>query len=605
MPSQPSDGAGVVRGLLLGLQRPEFLTMSQWAEKEFVLSAEGSAEPGRYYVSRAEYQRGMLDAVSDPGVKEVVFKTSAQVGKTTVLLIAIGYTAHHAPAPMLLIEPTLEMTEAFSKERLEPAIRDVPAMARVFPPEKSRSSGNTLRHKKFPGGFIALAGANSPTSLRMRAIKIVLADEVDAYPVSAGTEGDPVELARQRTQTFYDAKLVAASTPTHKGASKIDRMFEESDQRYFLVPCPECSTFQRLVWEQVRWTKGKPETAYYECPHCGCPMEDHEIKRAVRYGHWKAHAPFNGRAGFHISALYSPWRQLPELVAMYERAVGFTDRMQAFVNNVLGEVWEGEVSGTVEAKVLYERREPMPPGIVPERAGLLTAGVDVQIDRIEAQVSAWGMENERWLLEHVQLYGDPNGEPVWRQLEEYLRQTWKHAGAGGHELPIEVVAIDTGGYHTQKVYDFCARHILAGRLWWPIKGISGWGKPIWKRSNVVLRGGVRLFLVGVDDAKSSVYASLAVQTPGPGYVHIPDTWDIERLERLTVEKVRTTTDKRGFIKREWYKPEGARNEEFDCAVYALAARMSVQVDMGARLEYLNKPKAPVIDGAAIARMFAR
>lgn len=610
--SSPALAEPLIEGLLLGLDVPPALTVSKWAERHFVFPSE-SAEAGRWSPRRAAYQVGMLDAYNEADVREIVFKTSAQVGKTTIFLIIVGYIAHRYPAPMLFIEPTIDMVEAFSREKLEPAIRDCPTLNEVFPPAKSRSGENKVRHKRFSGGFIALVGANSPTGLRMRSIKYVIADEVDAYETSAGKEGDPLELARKRTQTFWDSKFLQSSTPANKATSKISRAFSESDQRYFMVPCPECGQHQRLQWKTDRnggaptniiWDKGRPETARYVCEHNGCILEDADLKAAVRDGHWKAHAPHNGIAGFHISELYSPFSSLSEIVAAFEKALGFTDRMQVFWNTVLGEEWEGEIEGTVTAKELFVRREKFDRLIVPARAGLLTAGVDTQHDRLELMIMAWGMDNERWMLDHVRLMGDPNGPAVWASLTENLLRVYPHE-LGHRSLMIEVAAIDSGGWHTQKVYDFCTANILAGRLWWPIKGVSGSGKPIWKRSGIALKTGVSLYLVGVDDAKSSCSGALRIVEPGPNCVHIPTHIDMEALERLTVEKVKLDIDDQGFPTREWIKPEGARNEEWDCFVYNYAARMSVTVDMAGRLVALSNPPEQAIDAAEIARRLKR
>ena len=196
--------------------------MSQWADQNRRLSPEASSEPGTWVTDRAPYQRGMMDAVNEPGVSEVVYMTSSQIGKTEILNNIIGYFAHQDPSPMLLIQPTLDMAETWSKDRLAPMIRDTDALTDLFGDPRSRDSNNTLLHKKFPGGHITMAGANSPSSLASRPIRIVLLDEEDRYPHSAGTEGDPGSLAQKRTTTFWNRLLVTASTPTIEDESKIE-----------------------------------------------------------------------------------------------------------------------------------------------------------------------------------------------------------------------------------------------------------------------------------------------------------------------------------------------------------------------------------------------
>jgi len=637
-PDDFGPDTGVIKGALLGLEVPPAMTPTQWAAAHWVFSGDVSAEPGSYNPRRAPYQPGMLDSVIEPGVNMVTMKTSAQVGKTTTLNIVIGYCADRLAGPMMLVQPTKDVAEGFSKETLAAAIRDVPIMARIFPDPKSRDGDNTIFHKKFPGGFLALAGANSPIQLRRRAIRFGFADELDAWDGNATSEGDPLNLMRKRLTTFWDARLLVASTPLKKHSSRISRLYEESDQRKFMVPCPECGHAQVLEWktkkgkgteegwkpENILWTPGQPHTAHYACEQCGSLWNDGELKRAVRDGFWKAHAPFTGHAGFWLWELYSPWSSLEKVVTLYEEAKRFPDRLEVFVNTTLGLEWEGEAVGAVEVSTLLARREDVdfkrarelkiePYLLVPEQAGFLTAAVDCQHNRLELQVMAWGLYDERWLLSHEPILGDPNGAQVWANLEELLCRTYKHATLG-HDLWIESVALDSGGWHTQKVYDFCARNLLMGRRWYPIKGISGFGKPIWKRSEYTVRKGVSLIMVGVDAAKVQVYKSINVDRPGPNYLHLPMEWseaggrkhgiDQAGLERLTAETLVRTSTKQGFDKQEWHKPSGARNEELDCAVYNAAARTAINIDMSARLDVLQKPLVPQIDGAAIARMFA-
>jgi len=315
---------------------PPDYTISQWADAHVMLSSEMAAEPGRWRTDRAPYQREMMDCITDPAVKQVVLHTSAQVGKTSVLLNGIGYHIHHRPSPMLAIQPTLEMAEAFSKDKLDPMLRDTPELAERVGDRKSRNASNTIRHKQFPGGQLSIAGANSPTSLRMRSVKIVWADEVDAYPAVVGEEGDPLQLAYKRTQTFWDSKLVVSSTPTVQGISRIQAMFEEGDQRFFYIPCPDCGGFIVLEWENITWEHGKPETACHMCPECGALAEDHDIKRSLKDGEWRAHGEFNGIASFHIWQAYSPWSSLSEIVAEYERTEGIQSQRQVWWNTSLG-----------------------------------------------------------------------------------------------------------------------------------------------------------------------------------------------------------------------------------------------------------------------------
>ena len=251
------------------LKPPPKLTVSQWADSYRQLSSESSAEAGRWSTSRAEYQRGMRDAVSDISVETVVLMTGAQIGKTELINNVVGFHIHQDPAPMLVVQPTLEMAQTWSKDRLSPAIRDTPVLTEKIKDPRSRDSGNTTLHKVFSGGHVTACGANSPSSLASRPCRIILCDEVDRYPLSAGSEGDPVGLAKRRSATFWNKKLILVSTPTEKGASRIEQAYEESDKRKYHVACPDCDHRQVLSWANVKWEEGKPSSAEYVCEDCG------------------------------------------------------------------------------------------------------------------------------------------------------------------------------------------------------------------------------------------------------------------------------------------------------------------------------------------------
>ncbi len=249
--------------------------------------------------------------MGDATIETVVVMSSAQIGKTEIINNVVGYHIHLDPSPILLLQPTLEMAEAWSKDRFAPMLRDTEALRGLVKDPRARDSGNTLLHKRFPGGHITMAGANSPSSLASRPIRLVLCDEVDRYPASAGTEGDPVSLAKKRSTTFWNRKLLLTSTPTIKGASRIEAAFEQSDQRRFHVPCLHCGEYQALTWHQVKWEsdseRHRVETAHYECGQCGAALYDSDKPEMLSAGIWIATAPFTGTAGFHISELYSPW----------------------------------------------------------------------------------------------------------------------------------------------------------------------------------------------------------------------------------------------------------------------------------------------------------
>lgn len=531
--------------------------------------------------SRAPYQREIMDALCDPRIEMVVIMSSAQIGKTEIINNTVGYHIHLDPAPILLLQPTLEMAEAWSKDRFAPMLRDTHALRGLVRDPRARDSGNTLLHKRFPGGHITMAGANSPASLASRPIRLVLCDEVDRYPVSAGTEGDPVSLARKRTTTFWNRKLLLTSTPTIKGASRIDAAFEQSDKRRFHVSCPHCGEYQTLKWQQVKWEsdpkaaeeedRHRPETAHYVCEHNGCIIEDAERPDMLKAGKWIAEAPFDGIAGFHINELYSPWVTLPQMVAEFLKAKKLPETLKTWINTSLGETWE-EAGETIEADVLMRRKENWG-GEAPEEVAVVTAGVDVQGDRLEIEVKGWGVGEESWSLDYRIFLGDPTQPKVWQDLDEYLQRPVK--SKTGLFLNIACTCIDSGGHHTQAVYEFCRTRAVRGVF--AIKGLNQPAKPLVGRPSRNNRHKLRFYPIGVDTAKEVIFGRLRITEPGPGYYHFPAERDREYFLQLTGEK-QVTRFHKGASRREWVKIR-SRNEALDCNVYALAALKLLSPDL--------------------------
>jgi len=498
--------------------------------------------------------------------------SSAQVGKTEIINNIIGYNVHLDPSPMLLLQPTLEMAEAWSKDRFAPMLRDTKVLRGLVKDPRTRDSGNTLLHKRFPGGHITMAGANSPASLASRPIRLVLCDEVDRYPVSAGTEGDPVSLAKKRTTTFWNRKILLTSTPTIKGASRIESAFEQSDQRRYYVPCPHCEEKQTLKWQQVQWQQDENKegdakhlsaTAVYICEHNGCIITDADKAQMLVRGEWIAEAEFNGIAGFHINELYSPWVTFAQMVAEFLRAKKLPETLKTWVNTSLGETWE-EAGEAVDADILLQRKENWGAD-APEAVVLVTAGVDVQGDRLEIEVKGWGVGEECWSLDYRIFYGDPAQSVVWQELDAYLLQPI--CSKLGVHLNIACVCIDSGGHHTQAVYEFCSSRAIRGVF--AIKGVSQTAKPLLGRPSRNNRYKLRLYPIGTDTAKEVIYSRLRLTEIGAGYFHFPIERDREYFLQLTGEK-QVTRFAKGVAKREWIKTR-ARNEVLDCTVYALAA----------------------------------
>lgn len=551
---------------------PPRLTVSQWADTKRQLSREASAEPGQWRTGRAEYQRGIMDAISDPAVHTVVVMSSSQVGKSEMLLNAIGFHMEQDPAPMLFLQPTIEMAETFAKDRVATMLRDTPCLRGLVGEARAKDSVNTILHKVFPGGHVTLAGANSPASLASRPVRLVFADEVDRYPPSAGAEGDPVTLAKARTKTFWNRKIVMTSTPTVTGASRIEQAYAESDRRVFMVPCPHCQVEQRLMWAQVKWPEGRPAEAALHCVECGAAWSDAQRWSAIRRGTWQETALFRGVAGFHLSELYSPWAHIADVATAFLEAKHSRsqERIRAWINTSLGECYEQDGEKVDDASIAGRAEEwtGEPEGVL-----LRTVGVDVQDDRLECELVGWGVDEESWSLDYHVIFGDPSGVTLWEDLDRYLLD--KRPAA---------VCVDSGGHHTQAVYKFC-RSKLRRRVY-AIKGMAGPGRPVWpKRSSKGMAGKAVLFMVGVDAAKDQVFGHFKLTTPGPGYCHFPKDRDERYFAGLASETV-VTKRSRGFPIREYRKRAGVRNEPLDCRVYAYAALCALNVNW----KRMKKPK---------------
>lgn len=558
----------LLRQTLAVWKSPPLLTVSQWADANRRLSSESSAEPGQWTTDRAPYQRGLMDAINDPTIREIWFMKSAQVGWTEILNNVIGYFVDQDAAPMLLVQPTLEMAEAWSKDRLAPMIRDTPCLRDKIADPKARDTGNTLLHKKFTGGHLTVAGANSPAGLASRPIRIVLFDEVDRFPNSAGAEGDPISLGKKRSTTFWNRKMLAGSTPTIKGASRIESGFDSSDQRYYFVPCPYCDEFQRLVWAQVRWPEGHPEQAAYMCQHCGVGLTEQDKPAMLAAGEWRATRPTTDIAGFHLSELYSPWSTWAEMAVSLVKAKKLPDTLRTWVNTSLGETFE-EVGSTIEPGSLLERREQYGPENIPGGVVLLTVGGDVQDDRVELQLIGWGADEESWPIEQHVVRGDPGESALWRDVDAYLLK--RYVTEDGRQLMVEAAAIDSGGHHTQSVYDFVTSR--KRRRVWAVKGMSGAGRLAWpKKASRGAKSRAKVFIVGVDTIKAVLYGRLAkVEESGAGYIHLPASADDEFCKQLTSEKS-TTKFAHGRPTLVW-KPrsQGIAQEAQDCWIYGYAA----------------------------------
>ena len=412
-----------------------------------------------------------------------------------------------------------------------------------------------------------MTGANSPTGLASRPIRVVCCDEVSRYPQSAGAEGDPVNLIRKRTTTFHNRKIVLTSTPTLKGACRIEQEFGISDRRYYEVPCPHCEHEQRLKWANVQWPEGKPSEAVMVCTECGGVIENKHKPKMIKNGKWVAELPGGKIAGFHLNELYSPWRTFADVAEDFAEAKKNPETLKTWVNTSLGETWE-EAGESLSEHLLSERKENYAIDAIPPEVLLLTAGADIQKDRIEVSIVGWGLDQECWILDHVVIYGDPTQQKVWHELEEVLTKTYD-----GHR--IAGAAIDSG-YLTEYVYQFTKPR--SSRRVFAIKGQAGMGKPLTTKPKPVGRTRTPMYTVGVDTAKRSIYARLRLTT-GQGLIHFPVDFDDEYFQQLTAEKM-VTKYRRGFPVMEFIKTRD-RNEALDCLAYAYAALDNLNVKLAA------------------------
>lgn len=562
---------------------PPEISVADWADRERRLSQESSVEPGRWVTDRAPYQRGIMDAISDPRQQDVVIMSAAQVGKSEILNNALGMHIDIDPCPMMMVQPTIDDAEDYSKDRIAPMIRDTPCLSVKVKDPRSRDSGNTLRHKKFPGGQLFLGGANSPSGLASKPIRLLLLDEIDRYPASAGSEGDPVLLARKRTQNFWNRKVVQVSTPTIKGLSRIEKLYESSTMEQWCVPCPKCGAAHPIEWGN--FDHKDLENIRLKCPLCGQYSGEQEWKSMQPRGRWVPRKEHHVR-GFHINAFSSPWTSWRELVFAYQEAKkDGDDAMKVWWNTVLGLTWE-ETGNAIEVENLEAHREEYD-AEVPDGALILTCGVDTQDDRLEAEVVGWGPKKESWGICYRVFYGDPGQSLVWDALDEFLLSLWSYAD--GEQIGIACTCIDSGGHYTDEVYKFVKprerRNVFA------VKGSSVYGKPGVSKPSRSNRRKVALFSLGVDALKGSLFSRLKAESPGPGYCHWPKElktnhrgYDLPYFKGLVSEKL-VVRRVAGKMKVEWVKRTvGARNEPLDVRVYATAALEILNPDLDRRRE---------------------
>lgn len=584
-------------GFNAGLKPEPLMNISEWADKYRILSQKASAEPGKWRTSRTPYLKEIMDCLSPySDIEKVVFMKGAQVGGTEVGNNFLGYIVHLSPGPIMMVMPTVDGAKRTSKTRIDPMFAAIPEINGLISTRRSKDASNTTLMKEFQGGVLVLTGANSAIGLRSMPVRYIFLDEIDAYKGDVEGEGDPVNLAIKRTSTFNRRKIFMVSTPTVQGVSRIEYEFNLSDQRHYIVPCPHCKNKQVLKWKQIHWENNDPKTAVYICEFCGGIIEEHYKTWMLENGEWQRFNPESNVAGFHLSSLYSPvgWFSWSDAVKQFLDANKKDNLLKVWVNTVLGETWleKGEAP---EWQILFDRREDYPQEIIPSGGLFLTAGADVQKDRIECEVVAWGRNKESWSVGYFIINGDTARDSVWNELTEFAHRYFEHSY--GIMLPISRFAIDSG-FATQQVYDWVRKQPLNFAM--AVKGTDSGVTPLGLPTRVDLningkkmRRGAKVWAVGTSILKSELYQYLRLtrnedESYPAGYCHFPK-YDSEYFKQLTAEQLITKVV-RGYQKREWQKTR-ERNEALDCRIYARAASISYGIEQFTETKWRNLEKA--------------
>jgi len=575
----------LIQAIVEGITPSPEYSVSKWSDEFRILPSESSSEPGQYRTDRTPYVREIADSLGVySGVDDISVMKGTQLGLTEVGNNWLGYIIDAAPGPMLWIFPTDRLAEEHSQQKLAPTIEESPKLKAKFGKRTTKTAGNSTLRKKFPGGILFMSGANSPANYRSKSIRYLFLDDLDGFPPTVGDEGDPAELAEKRTDAFSARrKIFRVSTPTIKGISKIEKHFIASDQRFYQVPCPFCGGFQVLDWggknlkrgiKFKRDESGQAIAVWYECKFCHEGIDESHKPQMLLKGKWVAKFPDRRKRGYHISSLYSPigWVSWLQIVNEFLEVKQSPERLQVWKNTRLAEVWD-EAGSQPDWVILKNRAEVYSILKPPDPVCFLTAGVDVQENRLPVIVRGWGQGEQSWLVLWTELFGDPNKPDVWKALENLLLQPFVHES--GTQLFIKTMAIDSG-YLPQAIYNFCrSRPVLTMAT----KGSKIQGKPVVNRPNKVdvnwqgetIKDGCLLWTVGSDTAKAQIYSRLSAKSAGHGFYHFPFGIDDEYYLQLTAEK-KVTHFRNGFPILEWVKVR-ERNDVLDCEVLAYAAAL--------------------------------
>lgn len=583
-----------------GLKPLPKTSVSNWADNHRMLSSGISAEPGKWKTSRAPYQKDIMNAFTEPGIHRVVVKSSSQIGKSDMMNNVIGRFAHLDPCAIMMIQPTIDMAQDYSKTRIAPMIRDTKVLNNLFYDVKSRDANNTILSKVFPGGRLIMCGANSPAGLASRPIRILLADEVDRFPDSAGTEGDPVDLAAKRMTTFWNSCMGLFSTPTNEGSSRIDEEYLAGTQEEWQHKCPNCGEYHLLRhidmtvdYKEIKTPSGKKTVIVndvkWRCPHCGFSFSEKEMKQTPqKYISRNADALKNGIRSFFVNGFTSPWMTWTRIMREWLEAKGDPEREKVIMNTVFGASYKQK--GAFEDEQIFLRRRESYRAELPNGVLLLTAAIDTQDNRLEYEVVGWGKEEECWGIRKGIVLGAPNQDRTWKEIDNILDKTYHFADGKG--LKVVRTFIDSGGHYTSDVYNYCQKNFHKQRF--AIKGRGGPGIPLIYKIAKANNAKAPLILLGVDDGKQQIMDRLSIDSPGPLYFHFPQDEGIKELSNRgyddlyfkgIISEHKKVYKRNGVLREVWETTKNVRNEPLDLRNYNLACMKSLKPDWG-KLEML-------------------
>ena len=576
-----------------GLKPLPKTSVSNWADDHRMLSSGISAEPGKWKTSRAPYQKDIMNAFTEPGIHRVVVKSSSQIGKSDMMNNVIGRFAHLDPCAIMMIQPTIDMAQDYSKTRIAPMIRDTKVLNNLFYDVKSRDANNTILSKVFPGGRLIMCGANSPAGLASRPIRILLADEVDRFPDSAGTEGDPVDLAAKRMTTFWNSCMGLFSTPTNEGTSRIDEEYLAGTQEEWQHKCPNCGEYHLLRhidmtvdYKEIKTPSGKKTVIVndvkWRCPHCGFSFSEKEMKQTQqKYISQNSDALKNGIRSFFVNGFTSPWMTWTKIMREWLEAKGDPEREKVIMNTVFGESYKQK--GAFEDEQIFLRRRESYGAELPDGVLLLTAAIDTQDNRLEYEVVGWGKEEECWGIRKGIVLGAPNQARTWKEIDNILDKTYHFADGKG--LKVVRTFIDSGGHYTSDVYNYCQKNFHKQRF--AIKGRGGPGIPLIYKIAKANNAKAPLILLGVDDGKQQIMDRLSIDSPGPLYFHFPQDEGIKELSNRgyddlyfkgIISEHKKVYKRNGVLREVWETTKNVRNEPLDLRNYNLACMKSLKPD---------------------------